>query len=125
MNDVREIEEQFRDAARAYAEGVEPAPDAWDRLTRRTRAAQRRGRVIRIGGVSAVAAAAVVVGAFLLADDSKRRVEVPPAGPDTTTPSNPVVLTEIPWNDPIQIGLESGPVNVDHPGTWLFKLVLP
>ena len=44
MNDLTEIEDQLRDAAHAYAGGVEPAPDAWERLGRRSRAASHRRR---------------------------------------------------------------------------------
>ena len=85
MNDLREIEDRLRDATRAYADGVEPAPDAWDQITRRTRAASRRRRAIWIGGTSAVAAAAVFAGALLLGDNPTRRVKTPAAGPSTTT----------------------------------------
>ena len=85
----------------------------------------RRRRVIRIGGMSVVAAAALVAGVFLLLDDDPiRRVEIDPAA--TTAPIRPGDLPEIPWNDPIELRFEPGTsldeIVVPHPGTLLFKL---
>jgi hypothetical protein len=85
MNELHDIEDRLRDATHAYADRVEPAPDAWDRITRRTRAASRRRRAIWIGGTSAVAAAALFAGTLLLADDDPtRRVNTPVATTPTT-----------------------------------------
>ena len=90
MNELHDIEDRLRDATHAYADRVEPAPDAWDRITRRTRAASRRGRAIWIGGTSAVAAAAVFAGTLLLSDDDPtRRVKTPVATTPTTVWSGP------------------------------------
>jgi hypothetical protein len=127
MNDLREIEDLLRDATRAKADTVEPAPDAWDRLTHRTRSDRHRHRGLWIGGASVVAAAALVGGVLMLNDDDANpRVEVPPVGEDPTAPDISVGLAEIPWNDPIEIRAEnSEPIVVPHAGTWRFQMVLP
>ena len=92
MNELHDIEDRLRDATHAYADRVEPAPDAWDRIATSTRDANRRRRAIWIGGTSAVAAAAVFAGALLLSDDDPtRRVNTPVATTPTTVWSGPPV----------------------------------
>ena len=92
MNELHDIEDRLRDATHAYADRVEPAPDAWDRIATSTRAANRRRRAIWIGGTSAVAAAAVFAGTLLLSDDDPtRRVNTPVATTPTTVWSGPPV----------------------------------
>lgn len=88
------VEERLRDAIVAYAEMVEPAPQAWARLNGRLGGhehAPRRAVIAVLSGVAAVAAALVLVVVMVgRGDDSRGSVDVRPAA---TSPVSDQVVT--------------------------------
>jgi hypothetical protein len=102
-------EERLRDAIRAKTESVEPAPDGWERITRRMDAPARRAyRPVLLASAAAVLAV-VVVAAVLQRGDGRGdrlragRTDEPttvattaPTTTATTTPTSPPPTTATP-----------------------------